>query len=57
MKKTLEEHNLSPCDISYFLPHISSCYFKDRLYDELKTVGIDIPKEKWFLNLTKVGNV
>ena len=57
MKKTLEKHNLSPCDISYFLPHISSCYFKDRLYDELKTVGIDIPKEKWFLNLTKVGNV
>ncbi|MDO4881166.1 MAG: beta-ketoacyl-ACP synthase III [Capnocytophaga sp.] len=57
MKKAMEKHNISANDISYFLPHISSCYFKDRLYDELKQMGIDIPKEKWFLNLTRVGNV
>ena len=57
MQATLNKHALSPDEITYFLPHISSLYFKDRLYDELKKVGIDIPLERWFLNLPKVGNV
>ena len=57
MQAILNKHALSPDEITYFLPHISSLYFKDRLYDELKKVGIDIPLERWFLNLSKVGNV
>ena len=57
MQAALNKHTLSPDEITYFLPHISSLYFKDRLYDELKKVGIDIPLERWFLNLPKVGNV
>lgn len=57
MQATLNKHTLSPDEITYFLPHISSLYFKDRLYKELKKVGIDIPLERWFLNLPKVGNV
>ena len=57
MQATLNKHALSPYEITYFLPHISSLYFKDRLYEELKKVGIDIPLERWFLNLPQVGNV
>lgn len=57
MQATLNKHALSPDEITYFLPHISSLYFKDRLYEELKKLGIDIPLERWFLNLPKVGNV
>lgn len=57
MQTALNKHVLSPDEITYFLPHISSLYFKERLYDELKKVGIDIPLERWFLNLPKVGNV
>ena len=57
MQATLNKHALSPDEITYFLPHISSLYFKERLYEELKKVGIDIPLERWFLNLPKVGNV
>ena len=57
MQATLNKHTLSPDEITYFLPHISSLYFKERLYDELKKVGIDIPLERWFLNLPQVGNV
>ena len=44
-------------DVDYFLPHLSSMFFKQRLYDEMKDQGIEIPEEKWFTNLTKVGNV
>ena len=57
MQAALNKHTLSPDEITYFLPPISSLYFKERLYDELKKVGIDIPLERWFLNLPKVGNV
>ena len=57
MQAALNNHALSPDEITYFLPHISSLYFKDRLYEELKKVGIDIPLERWFLNLPQVGNV
>lgn len=57
MQATLNKHALSPDEITYFLPHISSLYFKERLYEELKKVGIDIPLERWFLNLPQVGNV
>ena len=57
MQATLNKHALSPDEITYFLPHISSLYFKERLYEELKKMGIDIPLERWFLNLPQVGNV
>lgn len=57
MKETMRKHHITANDITYFLPHISSCYFQARLYDELKNADIEIPEEKWFLNLTRVGNV
>ena len=57
MRAALKKHDLSAEEITYFLPHISSNYFKERLYEELKKVGIDIPLDRWFMNLTKVGNV
>lgn len=44
-------------DINYFLPHLSSYYFKDKIYNILKDNGNEIPEEKWFTNLAQVGNV
>ena len=44
-------------EIDYFLPHMSSLFFKTRIYEELQLLGLEIPYEKWFFNLTKVGNV
>ena len=43
-------------EIDYFLPHYSSGYFKDKVYDVMKEAGCDIPQEKWFTNLTTKGN-
>lgn len=56
-KLAIKKHNLSVDDIDYYLPHISSYYFKDRLYEEMKQNDIEIPWEKWFLNLSHIGNV
>ncbi|MFS4466578.1 beta-ketoacyl-ACP synthase III [Maribacter sp. 2210JD10-5] len=57
LKMAYEKYNITPEDVDYYLPHISSFYFKNGLYDEMEKLGIKMPWEKWFLNLDKVGNV
>jgi 3-oxoacyl-[acyl-carrier-protein] synthase-3 len=44
-------------EIDYFLPHMSSEFFKPRIFEQLKEMGMTIPYEKWFVNLSMVGNV
>ncbi len=57
MKMAMEKHNITEDDIDYYLPHISSYYFKENLYQEIERQGMTLPWEKWFLNLQEVGNV
>ena len=52
----LEKKRFQPEEIDYFLPHYSSEFFRDRLYQGMKAVGCDIAMEKWFTNLTYKGN-
>ncbi|MEA3466763.1 MAG: beta-ketoacyl-ACP synthase III [Thermodesulfobacteriota bacterium] len=42
--------------IDWFLPHYSSGYFRDKVYDGIVEAGCDIPQEKWFSNLSSKGN-
>ena len=51
------KHNLDFNAINYFLPHISSMYFCDKLRDRMKEEGVEVAENKWFLNLSDVGNV
>lgn len=57
MKAAMNKNNIKPEDITYFLPHVSSHYFVAGLYKALAEEGVEIPMEKWFMNLKKVGNV
>ena len=43
--------------LDYFLPHLSSEFFRQPVLDQLKEDGMDIPNEKCFTNLSRVGNV
>jgi 3-oxoacyl-[acyl-carrier-protein] synthase-3 len=52
-----KRRRLVATDIDWFLPHYSSEYFRDRLSDWLAEISFDIPQERWFGNLTRVGNV
>lgn len=52
-----EKEGLNIDEISYFLPHMSSYFFEDKIATALDEYGIHIPKEKWFSNLKTVGNV
>ena len=56
LEKVLEKRELSADEISWFLPHYSSKYFEDEVYDSLVKANFEIPKERWFTNLTKCGN-
>lgn len=42
--------------IDWFLPHYSSGYFRDKVYDGIVAAGCDIPQERWFSNLSSKGN-
>lgn len=44
-------------EIDFFLPHLSSYFFENKIADILENNGIGIPKEKWFTNLKTKGNV
>jgi 3-oxoacyl-[acyl-carrier-protein] synthase III len=47
---------LTPEDVTWFLPHYSSDYFRPKFYEEMKRIGFEIPYEKWFTNLSEKGN-
>ena len=57
IKEIFDRKGLSVADIDHFLPHISSEFFKSKIYDLVEIYGGGIPYEKWFINLYTVGNV
>ncbi len=57
LRASFDKHNLDPESIDHVLAHISSGYFKEGLKDEFAKVGLDFPWEKWFYNLSEVGNI
>jgi 3-oxoacyl-[acyl-carrier-protein] synthase III len=57
IKEIFDKRGLANLDIDYFLPHISSDFFKSKIYDLVEFYGGGIPYEKWFINLYTVGNV
>ncbi len=57
MKDAMAKNNLTPSSVTYFLPHISSYYFEDKLKNLMKEEGVDVPDSSWFMNLSKIGNV
>ena len=57
LSASVEKHDLDLNDIDYFLPHLSSEYFREKLHDGYLEAGHSIPLEKWFTNLSQVGNV
>jgi 3-oxoacyl-[acyl-carrier-protein] synthase III len=57
LKDIIAARKLDISTVDYFLPHLSSEFFREHIIRELGILGIDIPREKWFTNLSSVGNV
>lgn len=56
LKIILEKRKITAQEIDWFLPHYSSEYFREEVTRALQNANFDIPKEKWFTNLTSCGN-
>ena len=56
LEKTVKKRKISADEIAWFLPHYSSKYFEQEVYESLIEANFEIPKERWFTNLTRCGN-
>jgi 3-oxoacyl-[acyl-carrier-protein] synthase III len=57
LKAALEKHGVKTDTVDYFLPHMSSEFFKDKIFKKLIENETAIPYDKWFVNLSTLGNV
>lgn len=57
IKTIFDKRGHSVEEVDYFLPHMSSDFFRNKISEKLEENGMGIPQEKWFSNLTYTGNV
>jgi len=57
LKEILDKREFDVSTIDYFLPHLSSEVFRGKIAEEILKYDIVIPQEKWFTNLSIIGNV
>jgi 3-oxoacyl-[acyl-carrier-protein] synthase-3 len=53
----LKEKGVKSSEVDYFLPHMSSEFFRLKIYDQLEKNGTGIAHDKWVVNLSSLGNV
>lgn len=57
LRDIVERRGLDVSTLDHFLPHLSSEFFRQPVLDQLAEDGMDIPAEKCFTNLSRIGNV
>ncbi|NDV64667.1 beta-ketoacyl-ACP synthase III [Bacteroides sp. 224] len=57
IEKCMEKHGTKDTDVTYVIPHVSSMFFYQKLLEGLQERNLDLLENKWFTNLTSVGNV
>ncbi|HEX9650614.1 MAG TPA: beta-ketoacyl-ACP synthase III [Cyclobacteriaceae bacterium] len=57
LKEACDKNGFDVKNVDYFLPHMSSEFFRMKIAEKLEENGMGIPQEKWFSNLTTLGNV
>lgn len=57
MYDAMIKNNITSDQVDYFIPHVSSNFFVEGLKKGLSEKGIGMADEKWFMNLSRVGNV
>lgn len=56
LEKVMATRGLTPTEVDWFLPHMSSEYFRQPMADCMAVVGFPVAPEKWFTNLHTKGN-
>lgn len=56
LRDIIARRQLQPGAVDHFLPHYSSLFFRDKVYEGMQRAGLDIPQSRWFTNLATKGN-
>lgn len=56
LENAMQKRGLRPANVDWFLPHMSSEYFRQPMADCMAQLGFPIAPEKWFTNLPTCGN-
>jgi hypothetical protein len=56
LQRLIAQRKLVARDIDWFLPHMSSEFFRPKVAQALERIGLPLPKERWFTNLAWTGN-
>lgn len=56
LQRVIARRKLAARDVQWFLPHMSSEYFRKPVAEALARAGLPLPAQRWFTNLTTVGN-
>ena len=56
LKHIQKKRKIVADDITWFLPHYSSHFFRAQVAEHMRLAGVDIPDERWFTNLSTRGN-
>lgn len=56
LKRIIAKRQLNTDDFDYFIPHYSSNYFREKVYQALVNIDFELPYDKWFTNLSEKGN-
>lgn len=57
LEACITKHHLDCSQVKYVIPHVSSMFFYHKLAEEITARKIDLNTDKWFTNLTQVGNM
>ena len=57
LQRVVAKRSLSADKVDWFLPHMSSEYFRRPVAEGLARAGLPVPQERWFTNLVSVGNI
>ncbi len=56
LQELVAQGKIDVAKVDWYLPHYSSEFFREKVYEGMQAAGCDIPQEKWFSNLSAKGN-
>jgi len=56
LSDSITKHGLEAHRIDWFLPHYSSQYFREKVFQGLHEIDFEIAYKRWFTNLETMGN-
>lgn len=57
LTEVVQRRGLRADQVEWFLPHISSEFFREPLAAGLERIGFRLPMERWYTNLAETGNI